>query len=201
MSRSFVARRRIALSKAFGAVLIAVLVLGEPSLPARVPLEALVGTGFVLVTIAALGRLWCSVYLCGRKTREVVDVGPFSLVRNPLYLFSLVGAAGVGLATGSVTVLALVVGFFALVYPHVIAEEERQLERMLGDEYLAYKARVPRLVPDFGLWRRPDAWVVDLRGLHSAFADVVWFFVAFAVAYALPALKAVEGLPTVAVLG
>ena len=202
MSRSFVARRRIALSRAFGAALVVVLLACEPSLPSRVPLEALVGTGFALVTIAALGRLWCSVYLCGRKTREVVDVGPFSLVRNPLYLFSLTGSVGVGLATGSVTVLALLIGFFALVYPHVIADEERRLERRLGAEYLAYKARVPRLVPDFGLWRRPDAWVVDLRGLHSAFADVVWFFVAFGIVYALPALKAaVGGWPTLAAPG
>ena len=42
---------------------------------------------------------------------------------------------------------------------------------------------------------------MDLRGLRSAFADVVRFFVAFGVAYALPALKAVEGLPMVAVPG
>ncbi len=132
----------------------------------------LVGTGFVLVTVAALGRLWCSVYLCGRKTREVVDVGPFSIVRNPLYLFSLAGAVGVGLASGSLVVLTLLIAFFALVYPHVITDEERDLERELGQVYLAYKARVPRLVPDIALWRRPDTWAVDVRGLHAAFADV-----------------------------
>ena len=201
MQRSFVARHRIGISKAFGVALVAVLVLCEPVLPARVPPSALIATGFALTVVAALGRLWCSVYLCGRKTREVVDVGPFSMVRNPLYLFSLSGAVGIGLATGSVTVLALVLVFFAVVYPLTIADEERRLEERLGEDYRAYKARVPRLVPDVGLWRRPDTWAVDLRGLHGAFADVIWFFVAFAVVYALPAFKAVEGWPAFAALG
>ena len=125
-------------------MLIAVLLLGEPALPDRVPIEALVATGFALTVIAALGRLWCSVYLCGRKARSVVDVGPFSTVRNPLYLFSLCGAAGIALASGSVTILVLLLGFFSLIYPVTIAHEERELERRFGDNYLLYKARVPQ---------------------------------------------------------
>ncbi len=177
------------------------LLLCRPSLASWVPLEVLVGAGFVLVTVAALGKLWCSVYLCGRKTRKVVDVGPFSIVRDPPYLLSLAGAVGAGLASGSLVVLALLIAFFALVYPHVIADEERNLERELGEAYPAYKARVPRLVPDIALWRRPDTWAVDARGLHAAFADVVWFFVAFAAVYALPVLKAAVGWPTLAGLG
>ena len=42
---------------------------------------------------------------------------------------------------------------------------------------------------------------MDLRGLHAAFADVVWFFVAFIAVYALPALKRAGGWPTVPLLG
>lgn len=201
MQRSFVARHRIAISRTFGVAAIALLVLARPSLFETFPPTLLLAVGFAFTVVAALGRLWCSVYLCGYKTRRVVDVGPFSVVRNPLYLFSLTGALGIGLASGSVSVLVALLLIFACVYPATIADEERQLEAALGEDYRAYRDRTPRLVPDFGLYRGAGTWTVNTRQLHGAFADVVWFFVAFAIVYALPALRAADGWPTIAALG
>ena len=56
-------------------------------------------SGALLVGIATVGRLWCSLYISGYKTKQLVKTGPYSLSRNPLYFFSLLGAIGVGMVT------------------------------------------------------------------------------------------------------
>jgi protein-S-isoprenylcysteine O-methyltransferase Ste14 len=56
-----------------------------------------------------LGRTWCSLDISGRKKRELVTVGPYALVRNPLYIFTLLEAFGIGAQSGSM----LSAGWFA----------------------------------------------------------------------------------------
>ena len=142
-----------------------------------------------------MGRLWCSLYLCGYKTNKLIDVGPFSIVRNPLYIFSLIGAAGIGIATTSIAITLLLIVFFILVYPSVITNEEKRLEAALGHEYLIYQERIPRLMPDLSLYKGVDQYTVNMRQVHSAFLDVVWFFVALACARLVPILHDAQILP------
>ncbi len=40
--------------------------------------------GALLVGIASLGRLWCSIYIAGYKTDYLVAQGPYSMSGNPL---------------------------------------------------------------------------------------------------------------------
>ena len=52
--------------------------------------------GLALIVICILGRTWCTLYIGGRKKRELINKGPYSVVRNPLYFFTTIGAAGIG---------------------------------------------------------------------------------------------------------
>ena len=54
--------------------------------------------GFVLVVFGSFGRIWASLYIEGNKTKNLVTSGPFSMVRNPLYFFSLIMLLGFSLA-------------------------------------------------------------------------------------------------------
>ena len=51
--------------------------------------------GLALVTVGIGGGLWATLYIGGRKSAVVVSTGPYSITRNPLYLFSSIAAAGV----------------------------------------------------------------------------------------------------------
>ena len=46
--------------------------------------------GFILVVFGCFGRIWASLYIEGNKTKNLITAGPFSMVRNPLYFFSLI---------------------------------------------------------------------------------------------------------------
>ena len=71
--------------------------------PARAPMIAFAAelAGFAAVMTAVLGRVWCALYIAGRKNAELCQDGPYSFVRNPLYVFSFVGAVGVAVWAAS----------------------------------------------------------------------------------------------------
>jgi protein-S-isoprenylcysteine O-methyltransferase Ste14 len=102
--------------------------------------------------------LWLRGYASGyvKKNRELTMTGPYAHVRNPLYLGSILMAAGFAAALGSWPfAVALAVGF-ALIYVPVIASEEAFL-RGTFLEFEWYCARVPRLIPRITPARSPYA--------------------------------------------
>ncbi|MFC5342300.1 isoprenylcysteine carboxylmethyltransferase family protein [Brevundimonas staleyi] len=132
--------------------------------------EAMESFGLGAVVISIVGRAWCSLYIGGRKKAEIVSTGPYSISRNPLYLFSYVGAFGVGAQTGSLTLALLFVAIALLVFHFTIKREEAWLSNQFGAAYDDYRARTPRLGPDFSKWRdepelnvRPQFFLTTLR--------------------------------------
>ena len=81
-----------------------------------------------------------------RPTTVIVATGPYSLSRNPIYLsFNLVFVGIASMVNTVWPIVFLPVGI-ALLHYGVIAREESYLERVLGDEYRQYRARVRRWV-------------------------------------------------------
>ena len=110
----------------------------------RAPRPAAVAWSLALV----LPGLWLRGYAAGyvKKNRELTQTGPYAHTRNPLYLGSMLIAAGFALALLSWPLaLVLVVGF-AVIYIPVIASEERFL-RTTFPEFEPYCRRVPCLIP------------------------------------------------------
>jgi len=132
--------------------------------------ERVEAVGFVAMILSIVGRAWCSLYIGGRKKAEIVDRGPYSITRNPLYVFSYIGAFGIGAQSGSVTIgLGFVLAAMAVFYL-TVKREEAFLKREFGAVYTAYKARTPRFWPRFSLWRdeeeltiRPSLFVTTIR--------------------------------------
>ena len=172
---AFVEDHRILLSRLFACAFFAVLLSMESRLEGTIAAPALFMTGLVLVAIATVGRLWCSLYISGHKDSELVTVGPYSVTRNPLYFFSFLGFMGVGLATETVTLAVAITGFFAILYPIIIRREERFLHLKFGAAFADYVGRVPRFFPAFSRFLEPESWVVDTRLFRRTMLDVVWF--------------------------
>ena len=137
--------------------------------------DLLFSMGLVLVGVATVGRLWCSFYICGYKTNTLITVGPYSVCRNPLYFFSFLGGAGIGLATETLTVTFVLLVAFALYYPFVIMAEEKRLRAVHGDDFERYVGRTPRFWPSFAKLEEPEEYTVKPRRLRNGILDAMGF--------------------------
>lgn len=140
--------------------------------------EAIEALGLGMILTCIVGRAWCSLYIGGRKKTEIVDCGPYSISRNPLYLFSFIGAFGVGAQTGSATLALIFTLLTILVFHFTIAREEAWLRTAFGCAYDAYAARTPRYGPDFGKWRDSETIEVRPRFFLTTLRDGLVFLLA-----------------------
>jgi protein-S-isoprenylcysteine O-methyltransferase Ste14 len=105
--------------------------------------EALIW-GFPVSAVGLLLRGWAAGHLA--KNQRLVNTGPYARMRNPLYLGTLLVAAGLVIAARE-WILAVVFGtVFLGVYLPVIQEEEKHL-RDLFPEFEKYARSVPLLYP------------------------------------------------------
>ena len=78
---------------------------------------------------------------------EFVATGPYSYVRNPMYIGGFILLFGFGLYHRSISILILsviLIGFFHL---FVVFVEEPRLDRLFGKTYIEYKNRINRWIP------------------------------------------------------
>ena len=151
--------------------------------------------GLALILACIAGRCWCTLYIGGRKGAELVDIGPYSLCRNPLYVFSFLGAAGVGAQTGSLTV-ALVFTLAAwVVFRITVSREEGFLKGALGEPYAQYLTTTPRFLPLPWLWKGQDVLEVKPRRVALTFFDGLTFLLAIPLAEGVEALQNHQILP------
>jgi protein-S-isoprenylcysteine O-methyltransferase Ste14 len=81
-----------------------------------------------------------------KKNRELAVTGPYAYTRNPLYLGSMLMAAGFAVALMSWPLALVLAAGFAIIYIPVIAAEEQFL-RDTFPGFEDYCRRVPRLLP------------------------------------------------------
>ena len=79
------------------------------------------------------------------QAREVVDRGPYRLVRHPLYVGELVSTLGVAIVAGTVWALCAWVALCLLEAYRALREEQVLLQAPPG--YRAYRARTAALLP------------------------------------------------------
>ncbi|HVT26736.1 MAG TPA: isoprenylcysteine carboxylmethyltransferase family protein [Lacipirellulaceae bacterium] len=102
---------------------------------------------FLVLLVAAMGRVWVSAYISGRKNSELVTDGPYSMSRNPLYFFSFLAYVGAGLAFEKVTVAVAFGILFFLTHWATILNEETNLRNRFGNAFDQYTKEVPRFIP------------------------------------------------------
>jgi protein-S-isoprenylcysteine O-methyltransferase Ste14 len=108
------------------------------------PRAEAIAWSLVLVIPGLALRGYASGYV--KKNRELTQTGPYAYTRNPLYLGSILIAAGFAVALGSWIFALVLAAGFAIIYIPVIASEERFLRATFPD-FDAYCHRVPRLIP------------------------------------------------------
>jgi protein-S-isoprenylcysteine O-methyltransferase Ste14 len=151
--------------------------------------------GIVAIVVCILGRTWTSLYIAGRKGEQFVAVGPYSISRNPLYFFSILGAAGAGAQLGSITA-GFVFGVLAWgVFYLVVRQEESVMSERHGDAFAAYMASVPRFMPNLRLWRDLPTLTIMPPKILRTFGDAIFLLLAVPVAEGFEQLQNIGLLP------
>ncbi len=193
----FFVEQRILFSRIF-ALIIAILIFVSGSAWDDYPVaDILFGfIGLIMVSVGMLGRIWASLYISGQKTSSLITFGPYSIVRNPLYLFSLVGATGLGMASESMLLTGLILFAFLLYYPMVVFREERTLTDVHGNDFLEYANVTPRFVPDFRLYEQPATHTASVKAFQKAMLDSSYFILLYGLLQILGKLHLLGILPT-----
>jgi protein-S-isoprenylcysteine O-methyltransferase Ste14 len=130
-----IARRiRVPLGFAFAAVY---LWLARPS-------RMSIALGSMIAILGLLLRAYASGHL--RKNEQLATSGPYAYTRNPLYLGSLLIAAGFAVASLSGWIALIAVIIFVTIYIPVMRSEETFLRNNFPD-FSDYLNHVPQLIP------------------------------------------------------
>jgi protein-S-isoprenylcysteine O-methyltransferase Ste14 len=105
--------------------------------PASVP-RAWVGVGVFALGLAL--AIWAMVTIrkagtqfdINKPTTTIVENGPYSSTRNPIYVGMFLGQAGVAIGFDNLWVLAMLAPFYLVIHFGVVAREEAYLERKFG---------------------------------------------------------------------
>jgi hypothetical protein len=151
--------------------------------------------GYALVIAGAFGRIFCSAFIGGKKNDVVVRDGPFSVVRNPLYVFSFIAVVGIGMESRMITVLFLLVASYVIYYPKVVAKEEAFLKHKFGEPYEKYMQEVPRWIPNPKLYREPETFESMPKFIRKTAMDAAIFFVPLPCFIIISSLQHYEWLP------
>ena len=112
--------------------------------------------GLIVGALGAVIALWCiaTFIVIGRGTpapfdppRNLVVVGPYRWVRNPMYIGAALALAGAALFYQSWALLGYCVAFLAVMSLFVVFYEEPALRTTFGDAYARYCQRVGRWLP------------------------------------------------------
>jgi protein-S-isoprenylcysteine O-methyltransferase Ste14 len=188
-------RKRLLVVQCLSIAAIGLLLFSRPGWDEASTLHEVVEmTGFILILVCISGRLWSILYVGGRKNSELAISGPYSITRNPLYLFSTIGAFGIGLMFGSIIVAAFLGVCTYAVFLMTARKEEAFLQDKFGPKFEAYVARTPRIWPKPWLYSDERQHTFSTKALRSTFFDALYFLAVF------PAIEGVEYLQVIGYL-
>lgn len=123
---------------------------------AALPNGQLFASMSVVVFVAGLILRWWAIITLGRfftvdvtieKDHELVERGPFRIVRHPSYTGVLLTFVGLALSLGNWAALPVILIPIGAAFIHRMNVEEDALSRALGPQYAEYMKRTKRLVP------------------------------------------------------
>jgi protein-S-isoprenylcysteine O-methyltransferase Ste14 len=143
---AWLVRRRVRLTLAIFVALVAedVLTGVKPHsvLDIRDPATAF---GLSLVLLGVLIRSWAAGVL--HKTWELTTTGPYSIIRNPLYVGSFLIMTGYAALIDDFENIYVILGPLAFLYYLQVLQEERNLSKKYEARWQEYARETPRFLP------------------------------------------------------
>jgi protein-S-isoprenylcysteine O-methyltransferase Ste14 len=116
------------------------------------------GFGMVLVLLGSALFVWArralgvnySGHVSVKRGQELVQSGPYRIIRHPAYTGYLLMALGIAIGYSSIAGLAAILVFLLPSLLYRVKVEEKFLSEHFGESYRRYAGRTKRLIP--GIW-------------------------------------------------
>ena len=140
--------------------------------------------GTLMIVFGELIRIY-SVAFIGSISRtrssntgnNLIKDGPFSYVRNPLYVGNFFITTGVAIFGGQIWFVILTIAAFSFQYYCIVKYEETLLQAKFGDDFQQYMdsvpAWIPRKVPDIDTMEWPDTFSPALRSERRTLTAII----------------------------
>jgi protein-S-isoprenylcysteine O-methyltransferase Ste14 len=106
----------------------------------------LAGVAFAIWARLILGTNWSGIIVRAKQGHELVQTGPYAIVRHPIYAGILLAVTGMAMTLGTLAGYIGVMAVFAAIMIRVSIEEKLMRGRF-GETYEAYQRRTRKLVP------------------------------------------------------
>jgi protein-S-isoprenylcysteine O-methyltransferase Ste14 len=134
--------------------------------------------------VAFLGeglRFWAAGHL--RKNKQLTTTGPYSYVKNPLYIGTLLITLGYSAMAKNIWIMiGGFVWFFIYYAPYKKKQENEKLVGSFGDAWTVYDKAVPDYLPRFSPYpgRGANRWSYEVVKENSEHETAIGVFIGFA---------------------
>ena len=111
------------------------------------------GYSIAFVGVALVTAGWREVYRASREHR-LATKGPYAIVRHPQYTGFFLVMFGEGVVHWPTLFSVALFPLIVIAYALLARREERHMLERFGEQYRAYRRRVPMFVPRPGQWGR-----------------------------------------------
>jgi protein-S-isoprenylcysteine O-methyltransferase Ste14 len=116
-------------------------------------LSMVLGYVLLFVGIGLFAQGWRQLYRA-QKEQQLATGGLYALVRHPQYTGLFLALFGEGVVHWPTIFSVALFPMIVLVYWMLARREEKRVLEEFGDEYRAYRRRVPMFIPRLGQWRQ-----------------------------------------------
>jgi len=116
-------------------------------------ISMVLGYALLFVGIGIFAQGWRQLYRA-QKEKRLATGGLYALVRHPQYTGLFIGLFGEGVVHWPTFFSVALFPVIVLVYWLLARSEEKRVLEEFGDEYRAYRRRVPMFVPRLSQWGR-----------------------------------------------
>jgi protein-S-isoprenylcysteine O-methyltransferase Ste14 len=149
--------------------------------------------GVLVIVFGELFRIYAVAFIGSvSRTRNtsttggnLITSGPFGWMRNPLYVGNFLITIGVAIFAGVIWLIVVTAVLFGAQYYYIVKYEEHLLMQKFGEEYNAYRQKVPAWVPsslpalDSVEW--PDTFTPALKSEKRTLTAIVLMLLALCI--------------------
>lgn len=132
-----------------------------------------ISIGFIFAGLVI--RLWSNGYAI--KSDKLTTSGPYTFVRHPLYIGTMLIAIGIVIMLRTSYVGIIFIILMALSYYRTIKKEEKMLQDKFKDEYINYKKEVPAVIPRILPYTKGEKWSFSFKRLIQSKEYKLFFWI------------------------